>query len=253
MKLKEVGALAIRYSGIPLLVRHVVAGAQASIVVYHDPAPEVVERHLDYLSRRYRFIPLGELVEAIRSRDWGRIPRRSLVITLDDGHAGNAALAPVFRKYGVRPTIFLCSQIVATRRRFWFHVGDGSLKRLPNAARLRRLGEEHGFAPEREYPNASREALSAADLASLGEWADIGSHTRFHPILTTCDDDECEEEIARSRREIEQATGRACLHFPFGNAKWRQARPVGRSTSAGTASRPTRSGSGSPVSPTTPR
>ena len=63
-------------------------------------------------------------------------------------------------------------------------------------------------------------ALSLEQLSTLRLVADIQSHTRFHPILTQCDDEECWEEIAESKREVEQLTGLACEHFSYPNGNY---------------------------------
>ena len=52
------------------------------------------------------------------------------------------------------------------------------------------------------------------------ENVDFGSHSRFHPILTTCSDDECGDEIKESSREIEELTGRSCVHFAYPNGDY---------------------------------
>lgn len=216
--LSEAIAAVVRASGLPALVRHTFGRRRAAILVYHDPQPEVLERHLRYLARRHAFCSLDTVVDAIRAGDWSAVPPRAVVLTFDDGHRGNAALEDLFRRYDVRPTIYLCSQVAGTRRRFWFHAaGDDrqALKRLPSAARRRELARR-GFDPLREHDDA-RDALSREELSTLAPVADLASHTRLHPVLTTCDDAECEEEITRSRAEIEQLTARPCRHLSFPN------------------------------------
>ena len=223
VSMRELIAAALRCSGLPLLARHGLGRKRATILLYHDPTSEVLDRHLDYLRRRYHFVTLDQVVDALAARGEWDLPPRALAVTLDDGHAGNARLAPVFRRYGVRPTINVCSQVVATRRRFWFAAGaDGAsaLKRMPHAERLRRLEEAIGFRPDREYDDDPPQALSRADLAALPSWADVGSHSRFHPVLTTCDDPECEREIVQSKQEIEHLIGGECRHFAFPNGDY---------------------------------
>lgn len=211
-------AVLIRVSGLTALVRHTLGRRRAAILVYHDPRPDVLERHLRYLTRHYALCSLDTVVDAIHAGDWSAVPPRAVVLTFDDGHRGNAGLADAFRRYGVQPTIYLCSQVAGTGRRFWFHAaGDErqALKRLASAERRRAL-ERRGFDPLREY-GGERDALSREELARLGTVAGFASHTRLHPILTTCDDAECEEEIARSRGEVEALTGRPCRHISFPN------------------------------------
>ena len=48
-----------------------------------------------------------------------------MVVTFDDGHIKNHSLLPVFKKYQVPVTIFLCSGIVDTGKHFWFFGEDG--------------------------------------------------------------------------------------------------------------------------------
>jgi len=222
--LRDLAALALHWSGIPFLVRHTIARRRVTIVVYHDPGPAGLDRHLRYLAKRYSFVTLDRLVEAIRDRDISNLPPRSLVVTLDDGHRGNHRLKPIFEKYGVRPTLYLVSRVVATRRRFWFrHVGEARAHELmpqPNRKRLEILRERHGFTPTTEYPGEEPQALSAAELAELADWVDFGSHTCFHPSLVTCSDEECETELRESKRELEKLLGRECRHFAYPNGDY---------------------------------
>src|SRR5690349_16866917 len=51
-------AFAIRRSGLALAIRHSVARSRVSVLSYHDPSPELLERHLAYLARHYRFLTL---------------------------------------------------------------------------------------------------------------------------------------------------------------------------------------------------
>lgn len=215
-------AAAIRFSGIPFLIRMLMARSRVTIIVYHDPAPEVLNRHLTYLTARYRAITLDLLAEALHSKNWTRIPPWSLVVTVDDGHKGNRGLAEIFAKHRVVPTIYLCSQIVGTRRAFWFQQSGPAvakrLKRLPQAERLRQLKELVGFEETKEYPGAT--SLTEADLNAMAQAVDFGAHTRFHPILTQCSDEECEAEIRGSREDLETRFERPCLHFSYPNGDY---------------------------------
>jgi peptidoglycan/xylan/chitin deacetylase (PgdA/CDA1 family) len=153
-------------------------------------------------------------VAAMSSKAWASLPRNGLVVTFDDGLRTNAELADLFRRYDVQPTIFICSQVVATRRHYWFMRADDpqALKPVANSRRLEILGQK-GFSPTREYPHP--QALSASDISSMREYVHFESHTRFHPILPTCSDRECHEEIVLSRQEIAALTGRECRHFAY--------------------------------------
>ena len=222
-QLREAIAFTLRYCGLPWIVRNTLARTRCTILLYHDPTPEGLDRHLAYLAPRYRFITLDRLVDAIHSRDWSGIPARSVVVTLDDGHRGNVHLKPVFQRYGVTPTVYVVSRVVGTLRHFWFqHVGEACypLMPLPNEERLRVLRESFGYDPSRDYEAASRQALSDEELTDLAGFAEIASHTCFHPILTTCSDPECAWEIEQSKRDLESRFDRECRNFSYPNGDY---------------------------------
>jgi hypothetical protein len=160
-------AVALRCSGLPWLVRKALGRNRACVVIYHAPAPDVLDRHLAYLARSFHFLPLGALVDAIHARDWSAIPPRALVVTLDDGHRSNADLLPVFRKYGVRPrsTYALVADPAP--------LGSGSrlavTYRPCQAERLRKVRRD-GLSADHDYPASRGSAQRRGDPchAALG-------------------------------------------------------------------------------------
>lgn len=220
--LRNLASFVLRYSGLPLFVRNVLARRKATIIVYHDPRPDAFDAHLRYLTRRYRIIPLDQLVDAIRRRDWSDIPLKSLVITFDDGHRGNYELLPVIQKYGIRPTIYLVSGVVASRRHYWFRQKVALidyLKHKPNKRRLALLAERSRFTQTREYPGNCH-ALTADEIEEMAPWVDFQSHTCFHPILPGCTDEECRMEIEDSKRDLEMRLGCSVEHFSYPNGDY---------------------------------
>lgn len=203
------------WSGMARLSRHVLWRDRVAILLYHDPSPETLDRHLTYLRKICTIVSLDDVAKPSTGK-----PRA--VITIDDGHAGNARLVPVFRKHGVRPTIYICSRIVGTTRQFWW-LNDGARKegvarllRMPNAERLAHL-RERGFSPTQE---GAATALSSADIEAMRPWTDFQAHTRFHPVLPQCDPDECMNEIALSREEVGDIVQAQCLHFAYPNGRY---------------------------------
>jgi peptidoglycan/xylan/chitin deacetylase (PgdA/CDA1 family) len=209
----------VRWSGIGLLVRHTIARRRVSILVYHDPTPEQLERHLKYLARRYNFVSLGDVVEAMERDRWAELPNRALLLTFDDGHRGNAGLVDLFVRYGVKPTVYVCSQLADTNRHFWFMEVDdpGRLMRLSNDQRVAAL-QDAGFSPTKDH--ADRQALNGADIERMREVVDFAAHTRFHPILPACSDAEAAVEIESSRTEVEQLSQKPCLDFSYPNGDY---------------------------------
>lgn len=215
----------VRWTGFGALLRFACARRGVTIVVYHDPDPDVLRRHLAWYARHYRFTTLDAVAAAMESGRWDELPRYPLVVTLDDGHRNNTRLAPLFREFGVRPTIYLCSRIVGTARPYWWktaaaeRIGAEPLKRVTDPER-RRLLAEAGNDPDRDAAPDQRQAMTWDEVRRMAEVADYGAHTRTHPILLQCDDRSCADEIALCRTELEEQTGTPCLHFAFPNGDY---------------------------------
>ena len=222
--LKNVVATVICLSGMPILIRRWVYRHRVAILLYHDPKPAIFAKHIAYLSRHYTIISLNTLVTAVHRKDFSQIPSKSVVITIDDGHAGNIALLPIFKQYRVCPTLYVCTQIIDTHRHFWFKVGGQSkarkerLKRLPNAERLMHLKQISNFEPEKVYPG--RQSLNRVEMKEMTESVDFQPHTRFHPILPRCTETECKEEILGSKTDLETFLGIECSHFSYPNGNY---------------------------------
>jgi peptidoglycan/xylan/chitin deacetylase (PgdA/CDA1 family) len=141
------------------------------------------------------------------------------VLTFDDGWKGNADAIDVCRRYGFPVTIFLCSEIVGTGRHYWWTATSDpqSLKALRTAQRLAIL-QDLGFSSTDEHDD--RQALTHAEIDSMLDIVEFGSHTRFHPILTTCPTDDAWNEIDTSRTEVEALTNQPCRHFSYPNGDY---------------------------------
>ncbi|NIF41893.1 polysaccharide deacetylase family protein [Burkholderia sp. Tr-862] len=213
--LKEILSRCVMMFGIDHMVRALLWRDRVAILLYHDPDPATLDRHLTYLRTICDLVPLDA-----RGLPGNGRPRAA--ITLDDGLAGNARLLPIFIKHKVRPTIFLCSRIVCRpRRHWWLHpaaerLGVERLKRLANDQRLAEL-RVHGYDQDGDDEPTG---LSMQQLEAMRPYVDFQAHTRFHPILTRCGDSECKEEIVESRHEVEALTGNRCEHFAYPNGNY---------------------------------
>lgn len=196
----------LRFSGVPFLFREILQRKKVSIVMLHDPAPEMAERTFRFLARHYHIISLDEFLEAHRGGDAGRLPAKALIITLDDGHIGNYRLLPVIKKLNIPVTIFLCAGIINTRRQYWFQyqypgLSKPALKQMTNRERLEALARA-GFRPEQEW--AEPRALNATQIQEMTPYVNFQGHTVFHPCLPKCDGAEAFHEIAGCREILEQ-------------------------------------------------
>jgi peptidoglycan/xylan/chitin deacetylase (PgdA/CDA1 family) len=223
-QLKRAFLALLRASLLPVVIRETLQKRGVTVLLYHQVRPEVLDRHLAVLGRRYRFISLREYLDARRRGTLGSLPPKSLVITLDDGHASNRDLLPVFRRHGIRPTVFVCTGLVGTRRHFWFEDSvrgpeTQHLKTLPDAERLARLAE-HGFEEDREYE--TRQALSWEEMEEMRASVDFQSHTMYHPILVRCDRDRARREISQSKADLE-ARGFPAYALAYPNGDYSEA------------------------------
>jgi len=145
-----------------------------------------------------------------------------LIITIDDGHRSNYALKAVIERHNVPVTIFLCSGLIDTRRRFWFQHPSTSaivqqLKTVPDGERLAIL-RKAGFEETKEFDE--RQALSAVELEQLKTRVDFQSHTVFHPILPRCLSARAEAEITKSKKDLETGLAREVYAFAYPNGEY---------------------------------
>lgn len=91
------------YQTVPILVYHRFGAKEDKMVV----SPATFAAQLDYLARNdYRVVRLADLIDFLDGKQ--ALPKRSVVITIDDGYASNYQHAfPLLKKYGFPATIFL--------------------------------------------------------------------------------------------------------------------------------------------------
>jgi peptidoglycan/xylan/chitin deacetylase (PgdA/CDA1 family) len=214
---------ALRRSGVPFLMRALLQRRTVAVLCYHDPDPDTLSDHLETLRACYNLVGLRDLVDARRSGRSCDLPDRSLVVTLDDGHRGNVGLLDVFRRYGVRPTIFLASGIVGTDRGYWWeHVpgGHAEAQRLAAVSDADRLDglRSVGFCETADL--RERSALSRAEIGVMSPSVDFQSHTVLHPVLSRCTGDRARTEIEQSKADLEREYGLDvyALSYPGGSA-----------------------------------
>lgn len=230
-----------------VLAFHRVASAHDPYDPQRASAP-LFARQLDALAA-FDVVPLDHGLGQLAA---GTLQRPSVAITFDDGYRDQLHVAqPMLEERGYPSTVFVCPAFVDGPnlwhdRLLWaFREGQ--------AGRRVKLGDrEEVIPPElvarrqlaarcidrvKSLPLAPREAAVASveadcgapsmprlllDRAELAELAvrpgvEIGAHTRHHPILATCGNDESREEIAGSRRDLEQVLGRPIRFFAYPN------------------------------------
>lgn len=219
--IKEGVAFLFRFSGIPYFIKKVICDTRTTIILYHNPSAEVFEKHLVFILKHFNIISLDKLVNAIYKKDWSDIPQKSLVITIDDGFKENYNLLKVMERFKVRATIYICSHIVNTKRKFWFTAGaenPESMMEYENQERLNALRREQDFSLDKEF--SFRQALSLGELNEMSSKIDFQSHSKFHPVLPKCSDLESRLEIEESKRVLEELLKKPVEHFSFPNGDY---------------------------------
>ena len=217
--------LLLRISGLPFLFREIFQRNRITILVAHNIRKERAIKTLSWLERNYNIIDLDYLVDAMENGKKADIPQKALVLTFDDGHIGNYEMLAVLKKMHIPVTIFLCSALINTKRHYWFKHKDQAgntinLKRIPNQDRLKLLASA-GFDQNKEYDIP--QALQNWHIEKMKPYVNFQSHTRYHPILPTCRDEEAREEISRSKKDLEKTYGLKvnAISYPNGDYSFR--------------------------------
>ncbi len=215
---------------------------------------ENFRRQLLALKERFDIVPLGELVDRIGA---GKSVGGCCAITFDDGWRDNFTCAfPVLDELQVPATVFLATGFVGTRRLFWPEELSFYLSRLAvresakSSAAVSRFLEEVGDGggdegafldraiavmkgrpvPERENILAHVRSVSSVHPTgrALMSWEEAArmqagglirfeSHTSRHEMLDKLPLPQAEEEIVRSRLEMERHLGVRPRLFAYPN------------------------------------
>jgi len=176
------------YQVVPILCYHRFAHKSESSLCMEA---QTFDQQMKYLKEnRYRVISLAELLNFLKYRK--AIPKRSVVITIDDGYVSTYEIAyPVLKKYGFAATLFVYTDFV------------GSCGRAVTWNQLREM-KGRGF--------------------------EVGSHSVTHADLTLKRGEETEEvylrrikeELLVSKRIIDKQLKQETLHIAFPNGRYNQ-------------------------------
>ena len=165
----------------PVLMYHDVRDTALN---YFDVTTEDFAAQLDRLkSEGYQTLSMEEFVSIVKNG--GKFPKKSVLITFDDSYLGIYERAlPELIKRDMKATFFVLTDS---------------------------LGKQDG-----DYPHITKEELNKMAACPL---VSIGSHTRTHAHLEQIDDTKQNDEIAHSRKMLEDLTGRKieALAFPYGD------------------------------------
>ena len=171
--IKNAMGMFIRVSGFFFLFREILMRNKVTIILYHNPPQEVLKSHIEYLSKYYTFITLEKLIEAIKIKNKKMLPPKSLVITIDDGFKENYELLELFKENNIRPTIYLCSHLINTKRKLWFTINGDDVYRLKKMTTSERNAalSKYGYEQEKEY--LERQMLNSEEIMEMNPFGII--------------------------------------------------------------------------------
>jgi peptidoglycan/xylan/chitin deacetylase (PgdA/CDA1 family) len=170
-------------AGIPILMYHGIRDGVGTKHPYFETntSPRLFEAHMQFLrDNEFKAVHLDRAVEAMKAGEKGK---RYVVITFDDGYRDFYTDAfPVLSKYGHQATMFIVTG---------------------------RTGDQPIHRDDCEF-------MTWAEVREVAHYGiEIGSHTVSHPELFQLTEPHVEDELALSKRTIEDQLGRPVRSFAY--------------------------------------
>ena len=216
--------------------------------------PHIFEQQMEYFCRKYEILSLADLIQYIYARR-GKLPKKSIVVTFDDGYLDNYLYAyPILNKYHIPATIFLTTGHISSDRLFWWdkvgYIIQNTNKRQLNFEELGYYSLQSAKGKNKaqktitealKHINEDRKNLLIEKFAQIAgvdipsglakelilSWNKIkemnsdgisfGAHTVNHPILTNMSLEQAKWEIIQSKKDIEKELGKEVNTFSYPN------------------------------------
>jgi len=220
-----------------------------------DATPAQFRRQMEMLARYCTPIGVDELIRAVEGAP---LPKNPVMVTFDDGYRSCHDVAlPILRAVGMRATFFVATGYINDRKLYWWERIAICLSqaRVPAAIiNYPRTVEVSSKSPDsqrkladliKDTPNLDVKRFLDELCAAFGvEWSDdieanhagnlvlswdqvrglsragmdVESHSRWHRVLQTLDDDLLHDELVGSKQDLESQLGRPCraIAYPVG-------------------------------------
>lgn len=241
-------------------------GPSAAILMYHSVLPDpslqadslggivhseaAFRAQMELLARDYHPISLDQTVKHMR--DGEDFPKRSVVVTFDDGYADNYEVAmPILNQFAIPATFYVTVDCVENRRLPWpsrlrfafrrtkqtswtdsyakswsvssaLHREEAYLAACDSCCQLSGTAQEEFVRRvEQELQTcvpggAGSPMMSYEQVRGLAGYGHIvGSHTMTHPNMAHVKEDEARRELAESKQRLESQLGGPIKHFSY--------------------------------------
>ncbi|MBI3584684.1 MAG: polysaccharide deacetylase family protein [Nitrospinae bacterium] len=150
-------------------------------------SPSEFSRQMEYLADNFAMSSLSKVYEM--RVELKPLQERTAVVTFDDGYEDNYLHAfPILARLGIKATIFVTTGFV-----------NGEVD-----------------IAQRDKTYADLKALSWEQIFEMKKWGILfGSHTHTHPILSKIPLNEARNEIAHSKKVLEDVIGAPVEHFAY--------------------------------------
>ncbi len=178
--ISRIGAILRAGKGVRVLTYH---GIEAEPQSSFSVTPDNLEEHLKYLKRKYRVIAMDDYVQHVKTGSG--IPKKSVVITFDDGLKSFYDYArPLLKKYDLPATVFIVADLAAGRDPRFMHGED-----------LRELAKDRLFR--------------------------IGSHSLTHASVKKLSEEDLMREVSSSKAVLEEIVAGPVTSFsyPYGTTR----------------------------------
>ena len=240
--------LAGRFCGrhnLNILIYHQVL-AEADPMRPSEPTAEVFDWQMQLL--RHYFTPLS-LDEALQHLKHNTLPANAVCVTFDDGYLNNLTVAqPILAKYAIPATVYVATGFSnglnmwndrliylfadATRQQLTLDdnlvtLGDWQnrrsqaqqwLKKLKYLPLNERLAKIDQFYQQNKATEQAPLMMAPAQIKQLAQYGvTIGAHTVNHPILKVLPEEQQQQEISRSKQQLEEWLRQSVQHFAYPN------------------------------------
>jgi peptidoglycan/xylan/chitin deacetylase (PgdA/CDA1 family) len=215
-----------------------------------EPTAAEFAAQMDLIAENFHVLRLSDAAHRLRS---GTLPPRAVSITFDDGYSNNLRVAqPILAQRALPATVFVAPGFLGDGRMFNDTIVE-CIRRAPAELDLSKAGlstflladmtsrrnaitniigalkyleckERHARAQliaeivGAELPTDLMMNASEVRAAYHGG-LEIGAHTVNHPILARLEPDAAEDEILKSRHQLQEITGGSVTSFAYPNGR----------------------------------